>query len=205
MDDTLTALRRSRAVAVLRAPSAESALRAIDAMVRAGVGAVEVTYSTPDVPAVLAETGGRYPELLLGVGTVTTAAQVRESVTAGAKFVVSPGYDEDVAVAMRASETTSIIGALTPTEVLTARRAGADLIKLFPAGLGGPGLLKALREPFPWLRAIPTGGVTVSNVGEWFKAGAFAVGASGLCPATLLAAADYEGVHRAAADFLAAL
>lgn len=205
MDDTLTALGRSRAIAVLRAPSAESALRAIDAMVRAGVGAVEVTYSTPDVPAVLTEAADRHPELLLGVGTVTTATQVRESVAAGASFVVSPGYDEDVAAAMRASETTSIIGALTPTEVLTARRAGAHLIKLFPASLGGPGLLKALREPFPWLKAIPTGGVTVSNVGEWFKAGAFAVGASGLCPAALMAAADYEGVHQAAKEFMAAL
>jgi 2-dehydro-3-deoxyphosphogluconate aldolase / (4S)-4-hydroxy-2-oxoglutarate aldolase len=208
-DEPLTsvadALRRCAVIAVLRAPSADSALRAVEALALGGVSAVEVTYSTPDVPAVLADARQRHPELMLGAGTVTTAAQVRESVAAGARFVVSPGYEESVAVAMRDSGTTAIIGALTPSEVMAAHRAGADLVKIFPASLGGPSFLRALREPFPELRAIPTGGVSASNLGDWFDAGAFAVGASGPCPRALLAAGDYEGVRRAAAEFIAAV
>ncbi|HVV19315.1 MAG TPA: bifunctional 4-hydroxy-2-oxoglutarate aldolase/2-dehydro-3-deoxy-phosphogluconate aldolase [Pseudonocardiaceae bacterium] len=207
-DEPLTpvaaALRDAVVIAVLRAPSADSAVRAVDAAVLGGVRAVEVTYSTPGVPAVLAAVRERHPDLLVGVGTVTEAAQVRESVAAGARFVVSPGYDEDVAAAMRAARTTAIIGALTPTEVLTARRAGANLVKLFPGSHGGPGFLRALREPFPWLRAIPTGGVTAGNLREWLDAGAFAVGASGPYPRAMLAAGDYDGVRRAAAEFMAA-
>lgn len=198
------ALRAATVIAVLRAPSEEVAVRAVDAMVLGGITAVEVTYSTPGVPSVLAEVTRRHPDLLLGVGTVTEPGQVRESVAAGARFMVSPGVVPEVAAAMRDEDTTSIIGALTPTEVLAARRAGADLVKLFPASLGGPAFLRALREPFDWLRVIPTGGVTAANVGEWLRAGAFAVGASGPCSRALLADQDYEGVRRAAAEFVAA-
>jgi 2-dehydro-3-deoxyphosphogluconate aldolase/(4S)-4-hydroxy-2-oxoglutarate aldolase len=198
------ALRSAAVIAVLRAPSARSAVRAVDALVLGGITAVEVTYSTPDVPSVLAEVTARHPTLLVGVGTVTEPGQVREAVAAGARFVVSPGLVPDVAAAVRHEGTTSIIGALTPTEVLAARAAGAELIKLFPAGLGGPAFLRALREPFDWLRVIPTGGVTAANVGEWLRAGAFAVGASGPCSRALLAAQDYDGVRRAAAEFVAA-
>ncbi|HEX3591827.1 MAG TPA: bifunctional 4-hydroxy-2-oxoglutarate aldolase/2-dehydro-3-deoxy-phosphogluconate aldolase [Pseudonocardiaceae bacterium] len=198
------ALRAATVIAVLRAPSEEVAVHAVDALVLGGITAVEVTYSTPDVPSVLAEVTARHPDLLVGVGTVTEPGQVRESVAAGARFVVSPGVVPEVATAMRDEGTTSIIGALTPTEVLAARRAGAELVKLFPAGLGGPALLRVLREPFDWLRVIPTGGVSAANVGEWLRAGAFAVGASGPCSRALLAEEDYEGVRRAAAEFVAA-
>jgi 2-dehydro-3-deoxyphosphogluconate aldolase/(4S)-4-hydroxy-2-oxoglutarate aldolase len=198
------ALRAAAVIAVLRAPSTASAVQAVDAMVLGGISAVEITYSTPDVPSVLAEVTRRHPDLLVGVGTVTAASQVREAVAAGARFVVSPGLDPDVAAAMRDEGTTSIIGALTPTEVLAARRAGAELVKLFPASVGGPALLRALREPFDWLRAIPTGGVTAANVGDWLSAGAFAVGASGPCSRALLAAEDYAAVRRATAEFVTA-
>jgi 2-dehydro-3-deoxyphosphogluconate aldolase / (4S)-4-hydroxy-2-oxoglutarate aldolase len=198
------ALRAATVIAVLRAPSTASAIQAVDAMVLGGISAVEITYSTPDVPSVLAEVTRRHPQLLVGVGTVTTASQVQDAVAAGARFVVSPGLDPDVAAAMRDEDTTSIIGALTPTEVLAARRAGAELVKLFPASVGGPALLRALREPFDWLRAIPTGGVTAANVGDWLGAGAFAVGASGPCSRALLAAEDYAAVRRATAEFVTA-
>ena len=137
---------------------------------------------------------------------MTTADQVQRSVAAGAQFVVSPGYDAAVARAMRGTDTISVIGALTPSEVMRARRAGADLVKIFPASMGGPAFLKALREPFPDLRAMPTGGVSVSNLAEWFNAGAFAVGASGqLCPQQLLVDGDYAAIRRAATAFTQAV
>jgi 2-dehydro-3-deoxyphosphogluconate aldolase/(4S)-4-hydroxy-2-oxoglutarate aldolase len=162
MPDTevLAAIERSAVIAVLRAPSPDAALRTIDALVAGGITAVEVTYSTPDVPSVLVRARERHPDLLFGVGTVTEAAQVGESVDAGARFLVSPGYQASIAEAMLACGRVSMIGALTPSEVMAVRAAGADVVKLFPAGLGGPGFLKALREPFAGLRAIPTGGMS---------------------------------------------
>ncbi len=152
------ALQRSAVVAVLRAPSADTALHAIEALVRGGLTAIEVTYSTPNVPFVLSRVRDIHERLTHGVGTVTEAWQVEESVAAGAQFIVSPGIDDAVIAAMHASGRTAVVGAITPSEIMRARQAGMSLVKIFPASLGGPAYLRALREPFPDLRAIPTGG-----------------------------------------------
>jgi 2-dehydro-3-deoxyphosphogluconate aldolase / (4S)-4-hydroxy-2-oxoglutarate aldolase len=202
----LDRVRTAGIIGVLRAPDPDTALRAIDALVAGGIVAVEVTYSTPEVAKVLVRAREQHPDLLLGTGTLTTVEQVAESVGAGAEFLVTPGYDEPVAAAMLAAGRVTMIGALTPSEVMRAQRAGADAVKIFPASLGGPGFLKALREPFPGLRAVPTGGVSAANLGEWFAAGAFAAGAAGsLCPPALLAAGDFATVRANAAAFTAAL
>ncbi len=200
------ALQRSAVVAVLRAPSVDTALHAIEALVRGGLTAIEVTYSTPNVPFVLSRVRDIHERLTHGVGTVTEAWQVEESVAAGAQFIVSPGIDDAVIAAMHASGRTAVVGAITPSEIMRARQAGMSLVKIFPASLGGPAYLRALREPFPDLRAIPTGGVSAGNLADWFEAGAFAVGASGqLCPQNLLRAGDYDAIYRNAVAFTEAV
>jgi 2-dehydro-3-deoxyphosphogluconate aldolase/(4S)-4-hydroxy-2-oxoglutarate aldolase len=205
-DPFVAPLAAAGVVAVLRAPSAEAAVRAGDALLRGGVRALEVTYSTPDVPAALRELRARHgDELLLGAGTLRDAGQVEEAVAAGARFLVAPGLDEQVVAAMRASGLPSYVGVCTPTEVMRAVAMGLRALKLFPAGVGGIALLKALREPFADVHFMPTGGVSAENLGEWFAAGAFAVGAGGaLCPAAELQRREFDAIEARARAFAAA-
>lgn len=205
MKEVLVRLEDAVVVAVLRAPSADAAVRTVDALVAGGVRAVEITYSTPDVAVALRAVRERHPDLLLGAGTITHPAQAEESVTAGAEFLVSPGTLPDVTRAMLATGSVVLSGALSPTEVMTAVDLGADVVKLFPAGLGGPGLLKALRGPFPDVPFCPTGGVDAGNLAEWVAAGAVAVGAGGeLCPAAAIREGRWDVITEAARRFRAA-
>ena len=128
-------------------------------------------------------------ELLLGSGTVTSAEQARATIEAGAEFVVSPSLHPEVIRETKALSKVSIPGALTPIEVITAWEAGADYVKIFPcSAVGGPSYLKALKAPFPELKLIPTGGVTVATAGDFLNAGAVAVGVgSDLVNATAIA------------------
>lgn len=203
----LDEVRRAGVVAVLRAPSVEVALHAVDAVVRGGVTAIEVTYSTPEVTTVLAELSRRFgDDVVLGAGTLTTSAQVRESSEAGARFLVSPGFDADVVAAMHTTGALTMVGGFTPTEVQNLARSGVDVVKLFPGSLGGPGMLRALRGPFPDLVYVPTGGVNETNLADWFAAGALAVGAgSELIPKDALATGDYDAVTQRAVRFVRAL
>lgn len=205
--DRLSAARDAGVLAVLRAPTHESAARAIDALVRGGITGIEVTYSTPDAAEVIAATIERYGDsVYVGAGTVTTAAQAREAAEAGAAFLVSPGTVEHVVRSMQNTDITTMAGALTPTEVMTAVHLGADVVKIFPAMLGGPAYLAALRGPFPHVPLMPTGGVTPDNLASWFAAGAIAVGAgSDLVPGAALASGDDQEIERRAALFHAAL
>ncbi|MFT4219658.1 MAG: bifunctional 4-hydroxy-2-oxoglutarate aldolase/2-dehydro-3-deoxy-phosphogluconate aldolase [Microbacterium sp.] len=206
LPSTLDAARAAGVLAVLRAPNAASALDAIAALVRGGVTGIEVTYSTPDAADVIAEALRRHPDAYVGAGTVTTPAQAREAADAGAAFLVSPGTTAQVAEAMRATGAVSMTGALTPSEVMAATALGVDVVKVFPASLGGPAYLKALRGPFPDIPLMPTGGVTPRNLAEWFAAGAIAVGAGGdLVPGAALAAGDHAEIERRAALFARAL
>ncbi|WP_375432875.1 bifunctional 4-hydroxy-2-oxoglutarate aldolase/2-dehydro-3-deoxy-phosphogluconate aldolase [uncultured Friedmanniella sp.] len=204
--DDLTALRRAGVVAVLRAPSAAAALGATEALLAGGVTGIEITYSTPDAAAVIAEVRRRHGEAVyLGAGTVLTAAHAHESVEAGAEFLVSPGTRPGLAEAMLATGVTVLSGALTPSEVMGALDAGVHVVKLFPASLGGPAFLKALRGPFPDVPFVPTGGVNAGNLAEWLAAGAVAVGAGGeLCSATAMATGDWATITTSAAEFAAA-
>jgi 2-dehydro-3-deoxyphosphogluconate aldolase/(4S)-4-hydroxy-2-oxoglutarate aldolase len=194
-------------IAVIRAPDVDTAVRAVDAVVRGGVSGIEITYSTPDVPAVLRRLERSYGnDIVLGVGTVTEPGQVEAAVAAGAGFLVAPGLDDEVATAMARSGLATLAGAFTPTEVMRARAAGAHGVKLFPASTGGVEHLRALRGPFPDLRFVPTGGVAAGNVREWLAAGAFAVGAAGsLCPATAMVAGDFDEIYRRASSFSTAV
>ncbi len=203
----LTELTKAAIVAVLRAPTAEAALSAVDALVVGGVTAIEITYSTPEPAKVIREIARRHgTAVYLGAGTITKPEQAAEVAEAGAQFLVSPGSVPDVAAEMLATGRVIMLGALTPTEVMVAERLGADVVKIFPASLGGPAFLRALRGPFPDLKLMPTGGVNPGNIAEWFAAGAVAVGAgSELLSSAAMTAGDWDGVTESARAFVAAL
>lgn len=194
-------------ISVIRAPSADAAIRACDALVEGGIRGLEITYSTPDVPGVLEVLSGRYgSEVIVGAGTVTTAEHARLAADSGAQFLVAPGFSAPVAEAMAATGLTTMVGALTPTEVMLASDSAADIVKVFPASLGGPRYLGALRGPFPDVPLMPTGGVSVANLHEWFAAGAVAVGVGGeLVSGADLAHSRFDEITRKALEFAAAL
>ena len=165
-------------IPVLRAKSERQAHAVVQAMLAGGVTVVEVTMTVPGAIDLLKTLKKEYgTELLLGSGTVTTAEQAAATIDAGAEFVVSPSFHADVVEKTQAMGKVSVPGALTPTEVVTAWQAGADYVKIFPASaVGGANYLKALLAPFPDLKLIPTGGVTLQTAAGFLKAGAKALG-----------------------------
>ncbi len=165
-------------IPVLRARSAKEAMGLVEAMYAGGITVVEVTMTVPGAIDVLRELKSSYgSKLLLGSGTVTDAAECVATIEAGAEFVVSPSLHLDVVQATKARDKVSLPGALTPTEVITAWRAGADFVKVFPcSAMGGASYLKSLKAPFPFLRLVPTGGVTVETAASFLAAGAAALG-----------------------------
>lgn len=204
---TFDRLRNAGVIAVLRAPSADACIAAVDALVAGGVTGIEVTYSTPGAPEVIAEVARRHGDrVVLGAGTLRTAEQAQTAAEAGAEFLVSPGTEADLAGFMRASGLVTCLGALTPSEVMSAQRLGADIVKIFPASLGGPDYLRSLRGPFPEVSLMPTGGVSSTNIGEWLAAGAVVVGAGGeLCPISAMVAGDWGVIQEHAREFRSAL
>jgi 2-dehydro-3-deoxyphosphogluconate aldolase/(4S)-4-hydroxy-2-oxoglutarate aldolase len=190
VDDIKKQLESVGLVPVLRARSVAEAHALVDAILAGGVTVIEVTMTVPGAIAMLRDLKGKYGnELLLGSGTVTSAEQARATIEAGAEFVVSPSLHPEVIAETKTLGKVSIPGALTPTEVITAWEAGADYVKVFPcSAVGGPSYLKALKAPFPQLKLIPTGGVTVATAGDFLNAGAVAVGVgSDLVNATAIA------------------
>ena len=165
-------------VPVLRAQSAAEGHALVEAMLAGGVTVVEVTMTVPGAVELLRALKKQHgSRLLLGSGTVTTAAQAAATIEAGAEFVVSPSLHPEVIVKTKELGKVSIPGALTPTEVITAWNAGADYVKVFPcSAVGGASYLRALRAPFPELQLIPTGGVTQQTAADFLKAGARALG-----------------------------
>jgi 2-dehydro-3-deoxyphosphogluconate aldolase/(4S)-4-hydroxy-2-oxoglutarate aldolase len=177
-ETTAQIIERVGLIPVLRAKNATQAHAVVDAMIAGGVTVIEVTMTVPGAIDVLGDLKQKYgPKLLLGSGTVTTAKEAEATIEAGAEFVVSPSFHPDVIQATKAAHKLSIPGALTPTEVISAHRAGADYVKIFPcSAMGGAPYLKALLAPFPFLKLIPTGGVTIDTAETFLKAGARALG-----------------------------
>ena len=207
MPDRLARARATGVLAVLRAPSPELALEASEAIIRGGVTGIEVTFSTPDAPAVIRELIARHGDAAyIGAGTVTSVEQAALAADAGAEFLVSPGTLPALTRAMLDTGRVVMTGAMTPTEVMGALELGVDVVKIFPASLGGPSYLGALRGPFPDAPLMPTGGVSPDNLAEWFRAGAVAVGAGGdLANGASLAASDWADIEQRSARFAAAL
>lgn len=180
-------------LAVVRGESRAAALEVVAALIEGGVLGIEITFTTPEAEQVMEDLREEYAErILLGAGTIEEPSQVEQAVAGGATFLVSPGCDPDVVSLMLETELAVMPGVLTPTELMLARRLGADVCKLFPGSAGGPSYLKALRGPFPDAVLLPTGGVSEENVRDWFAAGAFAVGAGG----ALAPVAIKDGRHR---------
>ncbi len=177
-EETMAVLERMGLIPVLRASSAKEAHGLVEALVAGGVEIVEVTMTVPGAIEILKDLKKTYGDrMLLGSGTVTTVAEVEATIDAGAEFVVSPSLHLDVMEATKKAGKVSIPGALTPTEVITAWRAGAAYVKVFPcSALGGASYLKALKAPFPEIRLIPTGGVTLTTAADFLHAGASALG-----------------------------
>jgi 2-dehydro-3-deoxyphosphogluconate aldolase / (4S)-4-hydroxy-2-oxoglutarate aldolase len=191
----LSALEESRAFAVIRTDGAESAEAAGRACLRGGLRFLEITLTVPDALAVVAKLS-REEDAIVGVGSVTSREQVAASARAGARFSVSPHLDPDLIAEARARGLLASAGGVTPTEMMAAHRAGAEVVKIFPGSAFGPGYLKAIREPLPFLRLMPTGGVDEKNLSTWLDAGACAVGLGGsLLPRDAVLAGDWVAVE----------
>jgi 2-dehydro-3-deoxyphosphogluconate aldolase/(4S)-4-hydroxy-2-oxoglutarate aldolase len=177
-ESTAEIIERVGLVPVLRAKSIAQAHAVVEAMIAGGVTVVEVTMTVPNAVHLLKELKKEHgAKILLGSGTVTTAKEAEDTINAGAEFVVSPSLHPEVIASTKAAGKLSIPGALTPTEVITAHRAGADYVKIFPcSAMGGASYLKSLLAPFPHLKLIPTGGVTLKTAEEFIRAGARALG-----------------------------
>lgn len=177
-EDIKRQLEAAGLVPVLRARSIPEAHALVEAMLAGGIIVMEVTMTVPRAIDLLRDLKAKYGDkLLLGSGTVTTTAEVEKTIDAGAEFVVSPSLHPEVIAKTRELGKVSIPGALTPTEVITAWNAGADYVKVFPcSAMGGASYLKALKAPFPHLKLIPTGGVTVATAADFLAAGAVALG-----------------------------
>ena len=177
IDEVTEAVIRSGVVAVLRAPTADAFAAVADVLVTAGVTAIEVTLTSRGAIEALAGLCRQLPShAVVGAGTVLTADQAKAAVDAGASFLVSPVLDTDLLAGL---EVPFYPGGLTPTEIHTAHRAGAPIVKLFPAATVGPRYLKDLHGPLPDVRIMPTGGIGVDDVPTWLGAGAVAVGRGG--------------------------
>jgi 2-dehydro-3-deoxyphosphogluconate aldolase/(4S)-4-hydroxy-2-oxoglutarate aldolase len=185
-------------VPIIRAPSPDHALRICEALIAAEMPILEVTFTVPGAAQVIRELRLKHPELLVGAGTVLDAPTARAAIAEGAQFLVSVTAPPDVMALGHDAGIPVIPGAYTPTEIIAALALGAQVVKLFPAELGGPAYLRTLRGPLPSLRAFPTGGVSPENIREWFAAGAVAVGVGSVLTRDVADSGDYEGLGQRA-------
>jgi len=202
--EVLEGVKRVGLLAVIRGPSPDLTVKMVDALVAGGVIGIEITYSTPNAEEVVRELSQKYgDQILLGMGTLTKPEQVVTAKTAGASFLVSPICEPVLVKAMAASGLLVMAGAFTPTEIFQAYSNGSDVVKVFPGSLSGPAYIKAIKGPFPYIPLMPTGGVSESNVKDWFAAGVIAVGAgSELCPSDLAKQGKFDEISLRAAAFV---
>ena len=203
-EKVLTKLTDAGLVAVVRANNAEEAIRISDACLEGGCPSIELTFTVPGAHKVIEELANRYSggEMLLGAGTVLDSETARIAILSGANYIVSPGFNLETAKLCNRYRMPYMAGCMTITEVLTAMEAGVDIVKIFPADLFGPKIIKDIKGLLPHAKMMPTGGVEVSNVHEWIKAGAVAVGAG----SSLTAGAktgDYAKITATAKEFIA--
>jgi 2-dehydro-3-deoxyphosphogluconate aldolase/(4S)-4-hydroxy-2-oxoglutarate aldolase len=195
------------AVAVIRLADARRLRNVLAAISAGGVRCLEITMTVPGAVKVIEEVAATAPPgVLVGAGTVTDPVTAAAVMDAGARFVVGPVLSLPVIEAVQQRGCVAIPGCFSPTEILTAWRAGADIVKIFPATSLGPRYIKDLHGPFPELRLMPTGGVSLGNVGQWIKDGAFAVGVgTDLLDRGLVEKEDYDGLEARARRFVEAI
>jgi 2-dehydro-3-deoxyphosphogluconate aldolase/(4S)-4-hydroxy-2-oxoglutarate aldolase len=181
MDKTevIEKIRDTKIIPVIRAESADKAQIIIEALVRGGIDVLEITMTIPNAVELIARLSDEYKNtaVVIGAGTVLDKKTAQKCVRAGAKFVVSPILNLEIVSFCNQNKTAVMPGALTPTEIFTARQAGADIVKVFPvSAMGGVSYLKAVKTVFPHIEMIPTGGINLENAVDYIKAGALAVG-----------------------------
>lgn len=202
-EQVISKLTETGLVAVVRADNADEAIRISDACLEGGCNAIELTFTVPGAHKVIEALAAKYPngEMLLGAGTVLDSETARIAILSGANYVVSPAFNAEAAKLCNRYRVPYIPGCMTITEVLTAMEAGADIIKIFPADLFGPKIIKDIKGPLPQAKLMPTGGVDVSNVDQWIKAGAAAVGA-GSSLTVGAKTGDYKKITETAKEFI---
>jgi 2-dehydro-3-deoxyphosphogluconate aldolase / (4S)-4-hydroxy-2-oxoglutarate aldolase len=197
-------IEESRIIAVIRAATPTLALAAANAAAEGGVSVIEITMTVPGALEAIRELSRSALHLLVGAGTVLDASAARECLEAGARFLVSPGFDRATVELARREGILMMAGALTPTEILEAWRAGSDFVKIFPCGyLGGASYLQTLKAVLPQVPMIPTGGVNLKTAGPLLEAGAAALGVGGeLISGAALQAGDFRKIATTARHFL---
>lgn len=186
--EILKRLEKAGVIAVVRGSSKAEALQAVDAIVSGGMNGIELTFTVPQADQVIAELVSKYhdqPDVVIGAGTVLDAVTARLAIIAGAQYIVSPSFDKETAKICNLYQIPYLPGCMTITEMKEALTYGSDIIKLFPGSAFGPSVIKAFKAPLPHLNIMPTGGVSLENMQEWFDAGVIAVGVGGnlLAPA----------------------
>jgi len=203
-DEQLTRILNTGVVAVIRASSGERLVEVAAALLEGGVNILEVTYTVPQASDVIRRVIASLGEhAVVGAGTVLDTQTAEEALRAGAQFIVSPCVDREVIRLCRRHETLVMPGAFTPTEVLTAWDAGADIVKIFPSDNAGPKHLKALRGPLPHIPMMPTGGVDLENATDFIRAGACALGVGGsLVKKSAVERGDLRTIRQLAQQFV---
>ncbi|HDT13894.1 MAG TPA: bifunctional 4-hydroxy-2-oxoglutarate aldolase/2-dehydro-3-deoxy-phosphogluconate aldolase [Candidatus Aminicenantes bacterium] len=206
-DQALRAILEARAVAVIRMRDGARLAEAVAALRRGGVSAVEITMTVPGAVEIIRElVRTRPPGTLVGAGTVLDAGEAADVIAAGADFVVSPVTDRDTIQACRDAGVLVAPGAFTPTEIVAAWKAGADIVKVFPATSLGPRFFRDLRGPLPHVRLMPTGGVTLENARDFLAAGACCVGlGTALVDARAVEVGDWAEIEARARRLIASL
>lgn len=191
--EVVRAIEHNGVVAVIRLKDPNTLRGVVDALAEGGVRALEVTMTVPRAIDLIAELAPSLPPgFLLGAGTVLDSETARLAILAGARFLVSPVFRPDVVAMSHRYDVAVMPGCFTPTEILAAWESGADVVKVFPATALGPGFFKDVHGPLPQVKLMPTGGVSLTNAGDWIRAGAVAVGVgTALLDAKAIAAGDF--------------
>ena len=206
-DEQVRLIEESGIVAIVRFDRSEQLIQVAKAIKAGGVAIIEFTMTTPNALGIIEESAREFGDkVLLGAGTVLDSETARAAILVGAEFIVGPTLDPGVIEVCRRYSKVVIPGAFSPTEILTAWQWGADFVKVFPATLGGPSYLKAIREPLPQVKLIPVGGVSLENVADFIKAGAVAVAVGGnLVKKRAIAEGNFAELTETARQFVAAI
>jgi len=202
--DTVRRIETCGVVAVIRLQDGSRLRAVVDALAAGGITALEVTMTVPRAIALIGEIAPALPDgFIVGAGTVVDPETARAAVHAGARFIVGPVFRPAVIEASHAEGAAAMPGCFSPTEILSAWDAGADVVKVFPATALGPAYFKDLHGPMPQVRLMPTGGVSLENAPDWIRAGAVAIGVGGaLVDAKLVAAGNYAAITDRARRFV---
>ncbi|HLY08838.1 MAG TPA: bifunctional 4-hydroxy-2-oxoglutarate aldolase/2-dehydro-3-deoxy-phosphogluconate aldolase [Planctomycetota bacterium] len=207
-EGVLGALRATGVVAVIRTEHSSDLVSVAEALWEGGVRLIEITLTVPGALEVIRESIARIGKdrAFVGAGTVLDAQAARDAIDAGAAFVVSPGLDHQTVALCNEAGVLVMPGAFTPHEILQAWKAGADVVKVFPADLGGPDYIKTVKEPLPQVELLPTKGITLSSAPAFIRAGAMAVGAgSALVNGAMIRSREYARITENASAFVRAV